>query len=655
MNFIRYIFAYIFGFVLLSLAACTSEDFSEVGSLRNEFTYIDGDKVVVNISVEAPELKEINTRAFTEKPDYNDLHLYLVEFDDNGSPLLNTFKTVYTPESETPSTDKVVYKVVLNQSDKPRILHLIALPKEENLNVEYGIEATIMPNLKTANQTPAYWHRLTFPSGYVQEVDGKVTHTKELDQLKHVALIRNYACITMTTKEGSGFTLTGFAIVNNPESGTMVPWNSSSYSFPDFLNKSESEDKNQKPLEFSTLSASYSGIVPSGLTFSNQEANLVEENNIADTTPKYMYERPFNSIRHTYIMIKGHREGEADSYYKLDIGKNDGNGIFRYYNILRNYKYNIVLNNVAAKGYASIEEAVKGVVYNNFSFDIELNSMLNISDGEEIVYVNFTTAVLTDPSEKTLDFRYRYRRVDSNPPYKNDNVTFIGLEKGDVIKEVEQSTNDDANGWREIKITCHAAQTETKTQSFTIVKSSGLGRTINLILHRKWTMTNVKEFPGTLENWDTNTSGSGTAGDKAGDDLTIFFDIPDNLQESMFPLVFTLEADRQNIENNPLGMLVVNYGTSGFKNITGRRIKYEKSVSWTQYNDPLKANDPYDNGTAIDNGDGTKIHRVRCRFRTITDLENFTFDESETQVLITNDNFNDEIVTFTRGQQTTNP
>ena len=163
-------------------------------------------------------------------------------------------------------------------------------------------------------------------------------------------------------------------------------------------------------------------------------------------------------------------------------------------------------------------------------------------------------------------------------------------------------------------------------------------------------MTNVKEFPGTLENWDASTSGEGTAGGGEGDDLTIFFDIPDNLQEAMFPLVFTLEADRQNIENNPLGMLVVTSGTSGFEGVQGRRIKYEKSITWTQYNDPLKSEDPYDNGTAIDNGDGTFTHRVRCRFRTITKLEDFVFTDSETQVLITNDNFNNAIVTFTRHQ-----
>ncbi|MDE6742007.1 MAG: hypothetical protein K2J58_06720 [Muribaculaceae bacterium] len=279
--------------------------------------------------------------------------------------------------------------------------------------------------------------------------------------------------------------------------------------------------------------------------------------------------------------------------------------------------------------------------------------MLNISDGDEIVFVNFTTAVLTDPNSQTLEFKYRYKRGDqyeNTPTLNGGNVNFIGLEKGSVIEEVSYSDANDADGWRSVSIKCYPAQPETKTQSFTIVKPSGLGRTINLILHRKWTLQNVKEFPGTLENWDASTEDEGEVYPEVGSDFTIFFDVPDNLEEAMFPLVFTLEADRQNMENNPLGALVVTSGPSGFSGVQGNRIKYEKSVTWTQYNDPLLEEDVYDNGTAIPNGDGTTTHRVRCRFRTTTDLTNLPFDESITNVRITNDNFNVAIVQFHREQ-----
>lgn len=633
------------------MVSCSSEDIPLVSTGGNEFAYVVGDDVVVNMALEFPDAVEIQTRALEYTPDYNDMHLYLVEFDDNGSPLRNTLKTVYTPEIETTAGNKVVYKVKLTASEQPRVLHLIAIPKEQVLNIDYGIEAVVIPNLKTQGGVPAYWRRLSFPDGYASGgSNGSLVPTSDIEKLRHVALVRNFSRITMSNN-ASGFELKGFAIVNNPQQGSIAPWSASGYFFPEFLYDGDPEDENyqtQKPFE--DINATYSGFTPAGLTFSNLESNPevpVEE----EIAPKYLYERQFNSIRHTYVILRGRRAtDDSDSYYKLDLGKNDSQGVFKYYGILRNFSYNITINSVEQKGYDTAAAAAKGVVYNNFSFDIELSSMLNISDGDEIVFVNFTTKVLTESVAQTIEFKYRYKKGNeylNTPTFNGGNVNFIGLEKGPVISDVKYGTSDGSAGWRSVFITCYPAEPETKSQSFTIVKPSGLGRTVNLILHQKWTLQNVKEFPEILENWNVGTPDEGEVGEAVGSDFTIFFDVPDNLEEAMFPLVFTLESDRQNMENNPLGALVVTSGPSGFSGVLGNRIKYEKSVTWTQYNDPLTS-DPYDNGTAIDNGDGTFTHRVRCRFRTTTDLTDLPFDQSTTRVLITNDNFNNAIVTFNR-------
>lgn len=651
MKLIKYIFIYIF---LIALAGCSADDIPLLPSSQSDFAHIEGDKVVVNLSVDAPEIQEAATRALGASPDYNDMHLYLIEFEDHGSALSNTIRKVYTPDEEIPRPNNklVLYKVTLDKTNQPRILHLIALSKDKELKLDYGVEGSIIPSLSTNNQTPAYWRRLEFKNGYVsQDNNGVETPVADLNQLKHVALVRNFACISVTNNTGGNFILSGFAVVNNPTSGTMAPYKMNGNSFPEFL------DGSQAPLSYQALSANYSGIVPAGVAYSNPESNPQVPD---DVSPKYVYERPFNSIRHTYIIIKGRRKGDAeDTYYKLDIGKNDNIGVFQYFSILRNFKYNIVINSVATKGSSKAIDAAKGVVYNNFSFDVELSSMLNISDGNEIVYVNFTTAVITNPESQKLTFKYRYRSLSSSTPtYNNNNVTRLGLEPGDVIKSVEIADKDDAEGWREVTIYCHPAESESKQQSFTIVKPSGLGRTINLVLHRKWNLDGVKAFPGILENWNNSTPGDGFTGTTYKSNLTIFFDIPDNLSEALFPLTFTLEADHQNIENNPLGKLVVTYGTSGFINvpeykneISGRRIMYQKIVSWTEYNDTLLVNDPYDNGTLIPKGDGTNIHRIRCRFKMITNLSNEHINDEETMVLITNENFNYKVISFKRDKK----
>lgn len=638
MNWIKCFYA----ILLLALIGCKSDDLLLPDSPDKQFAYLDGDKIIVNISVDSPDMNQVGTRALEAAPDYNDMHLYLIEFDDNGSPLRNTLKTVYTPISETPQQDRVIYQIVLNQSSQPRVLHLVALPKSMEISLDYGLEAMIIPSLKTEDGAPAYWRRLTFPSGYGQEKDGEVVMTEEMSQLRHVALIRNFSCISMTNDTKGEFIISGFSIVNQPTAGSVAPWQSSDYTFPDFL------DDNQQPLDYTSVSSIYEGFAPASLELSNTALEPIVND---DVSPKYLYERPFNSIRHTYLLVKGHLKSESDdTYYKLDLGRNDNVGVFRYFGILRNFNFNVIIKSVDTKGYDTIQEAVSGVVFNNFSFDIELSSMLNVSDGDEVVYINFSTMVLTDPSSQTIEFKYRYRSLSaSSPTFNNDDVTFIGLKEGDVIEKYEKSDTNDANGWRSVFITCRPAETETKLQEFTIVKKSGLGRTINLVLHKKWNFTNLKEFAGTLENWNESTPGSGEVADSINSDLTIFFDIPDNLREAIFPLNFVLEADRQNIENNPLGKLVVDYGPSGFPGIDENRIKYVKTVTWSEYNDALTS-DINDNGTAINNGDGTFTHRVRCRFLTITALEDFDFSESTTQVLIKNENFEDGYVTFDREQ-----
>lgn len=646
----------------LTGAACSSDGLQPEVPAEKGDIYVEGDKVVVSVGLQMPEMPNADSRTLGPEADYADMHLYLLEFVDNGSPLRNTFTTMYEAETETPQPGKVVYKVTLNKTSEGRVLHLVALPKSQELNPAYGVEASVMPNIVVKNQTPAYWRRLTFPEGYatVSESTG-FTATAAMDQLKSVALVRNFGRVTMKVATNANFTLTGFALVNNPQSGTVAPWDATDNEFPEFL------DADQKPVAFSEL-ASYEGIIPAGTVLANPDAGpAVPE----DTDPKYFYERPFNSIRHTFVIVRGkYGTDQTDSYYKLDLGKNDTQGVFqgvfRYYNLLRNFSYNITIKGVDMRGYSTAEEAAQGVVYNNFSFDIELGGMLNISDGKEVVFVNFTTAVLTDPNTQVLEFKYRYRNItggSQGPTYNNGNVNFIGLEPGDVIQSVETSSTDDSDGWRSVKITCKGATAETKTQSFTIVKESGLGRTINLVLHEKWTFQNLKEFPGTGQNYegtgeavgsiDINTPNHAGAAEK--DALTVFFDIPDNLPEAMFPLVFELEADRQNIENNPIGTLVVTSGPSSFPNIQGSRIKYVKTITWTQYNDPLLPGQTHGaNGLKIDNGNGTYTRRVRCRFRTITSLQNLGISGSVTTIRITNDHYNTGEIKFTRGNGTLN-
>lgn len=499
----------------LAIASCADTDLQEPLNPADPDITVTDDAVIVTASLDLPEMAEAETRAMGDEAALANLHLYLVEFVDNGNTLLNTLSTVYEAQQERVDGDQVLFKLTLNKTDRPRILHLIALPKSETLTVPFGIEGSVIPALKTSDNTEAYWRRLSFPNGYCTEVSGgQFQPDPELKQkLTRVPLVRNFACVSVTNR-AAGFVLEGFEVINNPQQGTIAPWNPNAMEFPEFL------DDYGQPKTYQSLSANYSGLSPAKTPLGNQIAGAGPAVN--STAPKYIYERPFTSIYHTYLIIKGRRGGKS-YFYKLDIGKNDSMGIFRYYALLRNFKYNIVLNSVGADGYDTIEEAAQGTVYNNFSFDIELNSMLNMSDGKEIVFVNFTTAVLTSPTEQTLEFKYRYRNATGNgPTYNNGGVNFVGLEPGPVIKSVKYGTTDDSQGWRTVTLTINPAAAETQIQQFILVKPTGLGRTINLILHQKWNYINLKEFPGEYINWDASTPGEGTASPGKGQYLGIF-------------------------------------------------------------------------------------------------------------------------------------
>ena len=712
MKYLQYTLVCLLG---LLFAGCSNDFTLEESSRTEDNSKIIGDKIVLSAAVDISGFREATTRAFDDAPTLEDLHLYIVEFVDNGSPLINTLNAVYRPDedSEKVEGNVVKYKVTLNRTDQPRILHFLALA-DNNLQIPNGVEGSVMPGLTSTNSQDAYWRRLEFKEGYCKHntVDDTWDFNQDFkNQLlgdetsgpQNIKLIRNFAKITVginqnaTFGNGStGFTLEGFMVVNTPMKGTMVPYSSTNREFPEFL-----QADGITPIPYETLAQKYSGISPANTTLDNQvtsgDAPEIANQSLESFTQdgktwnclpsQYLYERPFNSLNHTYIIIKGiYRNNltnptNASSYYKLDLGSNDENGIFRYYGLLRNYNFFIRINGIEASGYGSVAEAAEGTVYNNISFDISTDQLMNISDGKDIVRVNFTTAVITE-SGVTLDFRYAYKAgilEANNGTYNNDLVSIIGLDAnnvpGSVIKSVtylgNQNIPNDNTPWRTLQIVCQDPTAITQTQEFTIVnKDTGLGRTISLVSHLKWDFENLCQFAGIWEDYpedynglyrqDTNgQQGSQITGlsnvtyaDKCGTDVgsqfTIFFDIPDNIPEVLFPLEFTIESDLQGLENEPMGTIVVAPGPSLFSENNGdNRIQYRKSVTWTEYNSMLRMDVRDDNGTVIGNSDdGPVTHRVRCRFRTIETVSN----DTKVRVRIANDNFatTNNTVSFTR-------
>ncbi|MDE6294833.1 MAG: hypothetical protein K2M03_02080, partial [Muribaculaceae bacterium] len=456
----------------LAMASCSEADIPTPDGGGNSGAVISGDEVTFYASVSMPDFADVSTRSLSATLSLPDMHLYAVEFTDEGNPLLNSYIRTYEAEDEVVTGDLVKFKLTIRATSQPRLLHLIILPKDVPLEVKYGIEAAIMPTLTTTDGVDAYWRRLRFPSGYCIEAGGGQWETDPdvIKSLTGVKLIRNFAKMSMKS-EAEDFTLQGFEVINIAGKGSIVAWNPKTRQFPEFL------DASNEMRDYHSLSEDYEGYLPVNTPVLNQDAGPAAPLTFS-MEDRYFYERPFDAQQRSYILIKGLYKGEVN-YYKLDIGKNDNNGVFQYYHLIRNYNFTVNIKNVSASGYSDAASAAEGSVYNNISFDIDLSHLMNISDGKEIVYVEYTNKVLTSPAEQTIDFRFRYVDMDTGNS-NNSGYRLVGLEPGSVIASVSEDKADTEHpGWRVVFMTIRPATVETKMQSFAVVKpSSGLGREV---------------------------------------------------------------------------------------------------------------------------------------------------------------------------------
>lgn len=640
----------------LALGACSEE------TLRPDVPDAGGEEGV-RVSIAIPDMPRLATRAFGDTP-AADLKLTVFEFEMGSDPT-NTFLTkIYKAETLTQTNvangATVDFRINdLLMTESPRVLHFVVAP--QHLDARYASEAVVFSNLSVRDNSQAYWGRVEFPSGYgTVDKDMKPQLTDEAKQkLTSVNVLRNFAKVSVevATAATSNFQLTGFELVNVPTSGTIAPYNTGRQEFPQMF------DDAGKMLGYLAVAGNgsgqqgYSGIMPANCGFRNLEENFSP---VADggrpawsTRDAYLYEHPFESTRRTYVILQGnYRPTTTDAwqtcYYKIDLVRlNEESGMTEYYDILRNYDFHINVTGVSAPGASTASEAISGVSYNNISADVDARDMLQISDGANIVEVSKTNIIFTNTTP--VEFLYRYSPVGGfSSETTNAKLHTNGLNAGDVIASVtdpEVYTDADGVVWVKRVITPKPIpEAGTREQSFYVVDADGLGREIRLVAHVPYDYSDIEVYPGSENGRPTSAAGQGTVSPLSGQPFTVYFNLPAGMPEAMFPLTFILESNRQNMENNPIGTLVVTSGQTGFPTTEVYevpRIKYRKTVSYAEYLYKTDANN-----NLITDGAGNYVentdHTVRCRFRTINSLAELPGAPTQTvtYLLISNDYFN---------------
>ena len=640
----------------LVLGACSEE------TLRPDVPDAGGEEGV-RVSIAIPDMPRLATRAFGDTP-AADLKLTVFEFEKGTDPT-NTFLTkIYQAETltQTNVTNGATVDFRINDllmTESPRVLHFVVAP--QHLDARYASEAVVFSNLSVRDNSQAYWGRVEFPNGYgTVDNDMKPQLTDEAKQkLTGVNVLRNFAKVSVevATVATSNFQLTGFELVNVPTSGTVAPYNSGRQEFPQMF------DDAGKMLGYLAVAGNgsgqqgYGGIMPANCGFRNLEENFSP---VADggrpawsTRDAYLYEHPFESTRRTYVILQGnYRPTTTDAwqtcYYKIDLVRlNEESGMTEYYDILRNYDFHINVTGVSAPGASTASEAISGVSYNNISADVDARDMLQISDGANIVEVSKTNIIFTNTTP--VEFLYRYSPVGGfSSETTNAKLHTNGLNAGDVIASVtdpEVYTDADGVVWVKRVITPKPIpEAGTREQSFYVVDADGLGREIRLVAHVPYDYSDIEVYPGSENGRPTSAAGQGTVSPLSGQPFTVYFNLPAGMPEAMFPLTFILESNRQNMENNPIGTLVVTSGQTGFPTTEVYevpRIKYRKTVSYAEYLYKTDANN-----NLITDGAGNYVentdHTVRCRFRTINSLAELPGAPTQTvtYLLIRNDYFN---------------
>lgn len=580
---------------------------------------IEGKKVVVNIGLDIPEMSPL-TRAFGDDPlTVGYLPLHIVVFDGDG---MYVERTTGEFLSKSPD-DQVNFRCTLTSSSSKRNLHILANATPENYP---GTGYDLFNALAVQGTQDAYWQKVTLDEGIrIDENTGNLSPVTAA-QLTRIPMIRNYSKVT--AKKAStvnNFTITGLTVVNTLNKGTVAPYNAAALNFVVYM-KPGGGEKECKTY-FQLLSEGYKGNMPPGATLTNTPAMLSSASFVAAGQPFYLYERtqPGDNTN-TFAIIRGRFGSDTqDTYYKIDLIYTE-EGVNKFYNILRNFNYEIEVTYVSTSGSATAAEAAAGTAFNNISADVQLKNLTNISDGTARLFVSYTDTIINTTNDVKFRFKYYPNYAQGTP---NNNGVQIGVENGTIFSSGSVLSNTPITsgqwaGWNEVTLDVTGTiGSLAKRQAVTVIApGTGLSREIRYVLRQKRTM-HVTCAPKVL-NQIVHANGD------------VHIDIPNDLDSTAFPLQFLVDTDTKSlyprVDGPAVGQimpLVVTVDANGRGSFA-----FQRTLTWTEYLG-LSASPTYP---------GHK--RITCWMETNEGVTSTTDDEIH--VYVTNKYFNDGTDFFIR-------
>lgn len=560
----RYPIKNIFTCLLISfmsvISSCSDQPFMPTQDSQRQTTSFD---------IDIPAHMMTNTRAGSK----NKINtVWMLVFDENGY-FREKVKAVSVSE------DGMSYKANITSYSHKCVIHFVAGYDMTDKTFPYTTEDVIMSSLPSTDKL-CYWQRRVY--------DGT-------DELKNatISLVRNQAQIAVKLKETvseEGWELCGFDVLNNLDRGTLAPYN---VSYVDYQNRNNlfavyNENTNYKTLTnsgFTGYAADDAVLVNS---FDSLDKNMTElrEERKDKTTPFDIFESPFNKKNHIIVLICL-KKNNKKYYYSVDLVYDkeisEGVKIKEYYNILRNFKYNIEITNVK-EGFATPYEAAETIACNNLSASIWMDDLTSICSDEDgslkVEYVKKTFS-----TSRPLEFKFRYR--DKSGECKNNEVKFIA-EDGDLFKKasfdnINESMSEilhDKSDISEVVIPLDIEPGAKIRKQDIYVVAGKLYKKIRFVYHNTYSYEGIKVNGVSLDGSNDKALVDIYMIPNERIDLSVL--LPGGLSKNMFPLKFYIESDKKDIAQDDKN-IKLEYGLSILPDNHNQSCHYLKTVEYEEF------------------------------------------------------------------------
>ena len=518
--------------------------------------------------------------------------------DDHGDPVVE--EVPVSQVADYPLTDGVTsvsmytFKVQLELTDSRRTVYFLG-NIDENQLVTGSYAYQILPALQSFEGKQAYWQRVNMPAVHAKVdshnnpimVGGSYVPSDEAAaSLRHVPLIRNYAKIQVTdsTAPEDGFELYSYAVIYYPKHGSVAPYRSNVSDIKDAFNFNalgdtyrfsgyercsfKNLDEDLEYLGYLSPNVEFDHVIPTAAMFEDpttSDGRVIRYDKNDSNQGFYLYERniPNDNLEPTFVIIRGKFGGDEYYYYRLDLMETkvvNYESVYQYYPIYRNFRYNIQLNRISSIGVSTPEAAAQSSGAEDISADISMKHLSDISNGQtRLVVEPFMARTYTGPNEEGYYYLYArfFNDINSSEPNVDWGAVSVELEQmegesedililyDDVGNEVQSfypaaQTMGGEPGFRIVRFNTKAAGSQTKTQKIKIT-----GR--NLYTHEEYPL--YREVEITLQKKQSMTVSCVTPelSPQKGARQVVKVTVPADLPSSMFPLEFTMEAERSTL------------------------------------------------------------------------------------------------------------